>query len=242
MVFFYTKMRKKPDLFFDLDHTLWDFKANSMSALDRIYKSYPELQSVSQDDFISIYKKHNKKFWKRYRQGYISSDELRWKRFWHSMIDIGVTDVELAQNVSSQYLELLPQQKKLCPGAYELLDELKNQDYRLHIVTNGFGEVQKAKLRSTGIYDYFTTITTSEETKAAKPHPRFFSMALEKANSSLENSVVIGDSLEADIKGALDYGIACIFYNPYDVCNPFSEKCISVKHLSEIPLCLDQKK
>ncbi len=210
-------------LFFDLDHTLWDFRANSRKVLKKIYRESESAQEVSEEEFLSIYKSQNAKFWDRYRKGYIRSEELRWKRFWHTMLVIGDADVGRAKIMGDKYLDLLPTESQLCPGARDVLDFFSERSYNMHIITNGFQEVQIQKIKSAGLDKYFQTITSSENAKAAKPDPKIFRFALDNAGSSKPNSTIIGDSLTADVKGAIEFGIKAIFYNPHEVVNPFED-------------------
>ncbi len=227
-------MLVKKHLFFDLDHTLWDFRQNSEEVLGILYQEYESLQVVAFEEFRSVYKFQNRKFWSRYRKGFITSEELKWKRFWHCLLVLGNSDVALAKELSERYLHYLPHQTKLCAGALDLLDQLRDQGYVMHIITNGFTEVQKAKIKSSGIEPYFQTITTSENARGSKPGKKIFDSALQKAHARPEDSIVIGDSLESDIKGAIENGIDAIFYNPYQVENPYAERCQTIHQLQEL--------
>ena len=199
------------DVFFDLDHTLWDFDRNSALAFRRVFIRHNitlELQT-----FLKEYEPINLEYWRKFRQEIISKEELRRGRLMEAFDLFNVKfPTETIDAIANSYLEELPINNHLFAGAFETLEYLSPK-YKLHIITNGFKEVQYSKLRNSGIQKYFSTITTSEETGAKKPHPFIFECALLKAEAVPQNSVMIGDSLEADIIGAQTAGMNTLFFN-----------------------------
>jgi putative hydrolase of the HAD superfamily len=202
-------------LFFDLDHTLWDFDKNSELTLRSLYDEY-ELEARGIDDFtafVESYNYHNDRLWARFRNGFIKREELRWKRFWLTLLDFRIGDTALAHELSSAYLEILPTQTILTPYAKELLDHCSKK-YTLHLITNGFETTQWLKLQYSGIASYFTQIITSEKSNSLKPHADIFDYALRTTGATADESIMIGDALEIDVLGALNAGWDQVYYNP----------------------------
>ncbi len=203
-------------LFFDLDHTLWDFESNSGITLQKLYVEFGlEARGIADfEAFRSTYEMHNERFWERFRKGFIHRDDLRWKRMWHTLLDFKIADNALSLKMSEQYLEMLPQQGKLMPYAIEVLDFCREKNYQLHMITNGFEVTQWQKMRTSGIDHYFGQVITSESSNSMKPMPAIFAYALQATGASVQESLMIGDALEADIKGAKDYGMDQVYFNP----------------------------
>ena len=147
---------KYKHLFFDLDHTLWDFEANSRQTLEDLYQSMSlDRRGVSDFDlFHKNYLVHNDKLWDRYRKGFIKVDELRWKRMWLSLLDFKIADEPLAREMGVVFLDLLPTRKILFPHTIEILDYLAEKNYQLHLITNGFEKTQHSKLKNAGLTNY----------------------------------------------------------------------------------------
>jgi putative hydrolase of the HAD superfamily len=203
------------DVFFDLDHTLWDFDKNSELTFETIFnKNHPTMDSK---EFIDKYVPINQACWKLYQYDKISHDELRYNRLKHSFdaLNYVISDEEI-ENIAQEYIHLLPENNHLFDGVFEVLDYL-TQKYRLHIITNGFAEVQFRKLKNSNIRSYFQTITNSEMAGVKKPNPIIFEYALDLAKAKKESSIMIGDCLEADVKGALNAGLDAIFFNESNV-------------------------
>ncbi|MVO07825.1 noncanonical pyrimidine nucleotidase, YjjG family [Flavobacterium sp. TP390] len=207
--------KHKKHLFFDLDHTLWDFDKNSEVAFDIIFKKYDF--SFSLQDFLVHYIPKNQYYWSLYQVNQISQEALRFRRL-NDVFEILNTSIpkELVNQISEEYIELLPNSNHLFEGTIEILEYLKPK-YHLHIVTNGFHYVQDKKMKNANIFHYFSTITNSELAGVKKPHPNIFEYALTLAKASKSDSVMIGDSMEADIEGALDFGIDAIFFNEKNI-------------------------
>jgi len=218
------------DIFFDLDHTLWDFDKNSMLAFKRVFKKFKII--IEFDAFLKIYEPINIEYWKKYREDKVSKENLRRGRLIDSFIFFDlIYTTEKIDEIADAYIQELPFDNHLFEGAVEILDYLILK-YKLHIITNGFEEVQHKKLKNSGIDHYFSTVTTSEEVGVKKPNPKVFLTALNKANSLHAQSVMIGDSLEADILGANNIGMQTIFYNYRN--ENISKKIKSIDSLLEI--------
>ena len=222
-------------LFFDLDHTLWDFEANSRLTLEELYESM-SLFSRGINDFDTFHKNyllHNDKLWDRYRKGFIKVEELRWKRMWLSLLDFKIADEALARDMGNKFLDLLPSRKLLFPYTIEILDYLTNKDYKLHLITNGFEKTQHSKLRNSGLTKYFVEVITSEGSNSLKPNKEIFDYALNKTGSALNESIMIGDSIEVDIMGAMNAGMDQIFVNHLNL-ETEVKPTYTVKNLQEL--------
>ena len=218
-------------VFFDLDHTLWDFEKNSELTLEKIFLD--NNVDVKIDTFLEAYIPLNLKYWKLYRQEKVSKEELRYARLKNSFdaVNYEVSDA-LINKLADDYIENLANFNHLFEGTFELLDYLKEK-YTLHIITNGFEEIQSKKLKNSKIDHYFDQIITSESVGVKKPNPKVFNFALKVANAKKENSMMIGDSLEADIEGALNVGLKTI-HCVFDDLSETNSDIVSVKNLLEI--------
>lgn len=206
---------KYQHLFFDLDHTLWDFEANSRKTLADIYDEMA-LSTKGIHDFDLFHKNyliHNDKLWARYRNGYIKVDELRWKRMWLTLLDFKNGDEKLARQMGERFLELLPSRNLLFPYTIEILEYLKDKGYKMHLITNGFEKTQHSKIKNSGIDKYFIEVITSEGSNSLKPHKEIFDYAFQQARALPQHSIMLGDSIEADIQGAINAGIDQVFVN-----------------------------
>jgi putative hydrolase of the HAD superfamily len=201
-------------LFFDLDHTLWDFDRNSELTLRQLYDEY-QLgdMDIAFAPFHESYNIHNDRLWGRFRNGTLKREELRWKRFWLALLDFKIADTALAHELSSAYLEILPTQTSLMPFAKEILEHCK-QKYVLHLITNGFETTQRLKMQYSGIASYFSHIITSEKSNSMKPHPDIFDYALKTTGATPEDCIMIGDALDIDILGAANAGWDHVYFNP----------------------------
>ena len=221
-------------VFFDLDRTLWDFDASAEVAFERIYEKY-DLKSLgipSAHEFHEVYHPLNEQLWVLYRSDQITKDELNRIRFLKPLEHYGIHDVDLADHLSEDYVYWSPRIVRLVPGTMELLDYLKPK-YHLHLITNGFQEVQHTKLSGSGLEPYFETLTVSEEVGVKKPNPEIFRYALKKAGATAEESLVIGDEMAVDIDGARAAGIDQILFNPSGEVVE-GERTFEVKSLLEI--------
>ena len=218
------------DIFFDLDHTLWDFDANSILAFDKIFKKqHPTIDTKS---FVAIYAPINQACWKLYQVDKMTHQELRYERLKQSFdaMDYAISDEEI-DSISEDYIEFLPDNNQLFDGAIEVLEYLQPK-YNLHIITNGFAEVQGRKLQNSGIGNYFKTITNSEMAGVKKPHKNIFQFALSLAKTDKQNSIMIGDCIDADVRGAIDFGMQAILFDEKEINTV--EGITTIKHLLEL--------
>ncbi|HLL42040.1 MAG TPA: YjjG family noncanonical pyrimidine nucleotidase [Segetibacter sp.] len=203
------------DLFFDLDHTLWDFETNAKETIRDLFITHRLHETVTADFdfFFDKYSFHNKRLWHRYNHGFIKQEELKWKRMWHALLEFKLGDETLAKKLSAEYMEILPSKKALFPHTDEVLTYLRNRKYKLHLITNGFEQVQWRKLENAQIGSYFSTVITSEAACCLKPNKEIFDFAIGKAGCCYNESIMIGDNLDADIFGAMNAGMDTIFVN-----------------------------
>ncbi len=206
---------KYKHLFFDLDHTLWDFDANARATLEQLHI---DLDLVSKgihdfDLFHKNYLQHNEKLWARYRNGFIKQEELRIKRMWLTLLDFKIADDALARQLSELFLQLLPTRTLLFPDTIDVLNYLTDKGYQLHLITNGFEKTQNNKLKTSGLDVFFREVVTSESSNSLKPQKEIYLFAMEKAGARVEESLMIGDSMEVDIQGALNVGMDQVHVN-----------------------------
>lgn len=228
------------DIFFDLDHTIWDFDNNAKISVFEMFHDLKleETLAVTADDFYPVYLENNHLLWARYEQGFISSSDLKWKRMWRTLLHFKKPDEILSKSMSDKFLEILPVQKALFPYTVEILEYLKNKNYRLHLITNGFEVTQKLKLQHSGIADYFEEMITSERSQSMKPKKEIFEYALNITNAELESSIMIGDNLKADIQGAINAGMDNVYVNHINVNVTDIVPTYSITHLQELETIL----
>ncbi len=202
-------------VFFDLDRTLWDFETNSHETLIELIDKYKLIEKgiSSPTTFINEYYVINDVLWEEYRQGKIDKELLRFERFKRALDKYEIFDRKLIEDFGNDYVYLSPLKTNLLPHTEEILDYLRSK-YELHIITNGFEEVQHIKLKNSGIDHYFSEIITSERAGYKKPDKRIFDFSVSLADTHVEKSIMIGDSLDADILGAKNAGIDQVFFNP----------------------------
>lgn len=223
-------MSKITDIFFDLDHTLWDFDRNSGLAFIKIFER--NNLSINYNEFLEVYSPINFQQWKWYREERITKAQLRYGRFKKTFdkMGISVTD-DIIDKLSDDYIECLPENNHLFEGTIELLDYLSPR-YRMHIITNGFHEVQTTKMHKSGLAPYFETMTSSESVGVKKPNEKIFHFAMDKAGVAADQSIMIGDTYEADIVGALKVGMDAICFNYHKLKLPQEIKVVDeITHL-----------
>lgn len=198
-------------IFFDLDHTLWDFEKNSELAFKQIFKE--QKIDLDFDEFMRVYSSINFDYWKMFREEKVTRAALKYGRLKDTFdaFKYSVSDMFI-NKMADDYLAYLPNSNYLIDGTIELLDYLTPK-YELHIITNGFKEVQNKKIKESNIAKYFNVIVTSESVGVKKPNPKVFEFALEKAKAKPEESIMIGDSFEADIMGAFNVGLLPIHFD-----------------------------
>jgi len=218
------------DIFFDLDHTLWDFEKNSALTFQKIFTEV-EID-VNLPEFLEVYVPVNLAFWKLYREDKIKKPELRYQRLKTTFdaIQYDIKD-EVINILSTEYITNLAAFNNLLPNTVEILNYLKPK-YRLHIITNGFEEVQTRKLVNSNIFEYFDQVINSEMAGVKKPNPEIFELALKKANTAADKSLMVGDNIEADILGAKAVGFHALHINAHN--DPKHEHCAMIDDLREI--------
>ncbi|MDT0558400.1 YjjG family noncanonical pyrimidine nucleotidase [Ichthyenterobacterium sp. W332] len=217
-------------IFFDLDHTLWDFDKNSKLAFKRIF----ELNNIKVDinDFTKVYEPINFEYWKLYREEKITKKELRYGRLKKSFdsLEYEIED-KLIDILAVDYITYLTTFNHLFDDTIDILSYLK-PNYKLHIITNGFEEAQTKKIKNSGLSKYFISVTNSEQAGVKKPNPIIFNHALKIANAQVSKSIMIGDSYEADVLGALNINMEAIHFNYRN--EKLNGKHLSVNKLSEL--------
>lgn len=218
------------DIFFDLDHTLWDFERNSGLTFEEILAE--EGLHIPSDTFIATYSPINLDYWKMYRENRIDKPDLRYQRLKKTFdaLSVAVSD-EVINRISDRYIQKLTDYNYLMDNTTSILEYLKPR-YNLHIITNGFQEVQDKKLANSGIKDFFQQVVNSEMAGVKKPHPAIFELALRKANTNPEKAVMIGDNLEADILGAKALGFNTLHFDPLS--REDHKHCTIIRDLIEI--------
>ncbi len=198
-------------LFFDLDRTLWDFETNSRTVLELLYREYGINRFFP--NFLLFYKKYqevNEAMWQQYYKKELTKDDVRLLRFYNT---IGAEKAMSAQ-MSEEYIESSVLQTAVFPHTHEVLEKLQKQGYKLHIISNGFREVQHTKLRNCKLTDFFETVTTSEDAGHHKPDVLAYQYTLQQAHTTAENAAMVGDDLITDIEGSLNAGLYTVFFNP----------------------------
>ncbi|QTE23984.1 YjjG family noncanonical pyrimidine nucleotidase [Polaribacter cellanae] len=218
-------------VFFDLDHTLWDFDKNSDLTFQKVFK-LNNIQ-VNTTAFLEVYTPINLKYWKLYREEKVSKEKLRYGRLKETFdaVNYNISDA-MIHKIAIEYIVHLADFNYVFDGTFELLNYLKEK-YQLHIITNGFEEIQTKKMINSRINHYFDKIITSESVGVKKPNPRVFKYALETANADIEKSIMIGDNLEADVEGAINIVLKAIHcnFNNSSITNP---KILTVTSILEL--------
>jgi putative hydrolase of the HAD superfamily len=231
-------MKNYRHIFFDLDHTIWDFDKNAEETLHELYGKHKlsEIGLHSADLFIETYTRNNHLLWAQYHIGEISKDELREARFKKTFIELGVPPDLLPNDFEDEYVKIGPTKTNLFPHAHETLAYLKGK-YTLHLISNGFKESTETKINNTDIIKYFDQVIISEVVGVNKPDKAIFEYALRVAGATKDESLMIGDSIEADIRGALAFGMDAIYFNPFNLEKP-ADVPAQITHLKELTLLL----
>lgn len=217
-------------IFFDLDHTLWDFDKNSGLTFEKIFGIHNV--DINLNEFLDVYEPINFKYWKLYREEKITKPELRYGRLNDAFTKLNFSvDDRLIDVLAYDYIEYLTTFSHVFDGAHEVLEYLKDK-YELHIITNGFEEAQERKMLASNLKSYFKTVTNSEMVGVKKPNPKIFNFALQTAKAIPKESIMIGDNIEADISGAINVGMDAIYFD-YSKSNVETE-FKSIMHLSEL--------
>ncbi|WP_419801820.1 YjjG family noncanonical pyrimidine nucleotidase [Mucilaginibacter sp.] len=225
-------------IFFDLDHTIWDFDKNAEETLHELFLQHKlsGLGLASPNVFIETYTRNNHRLWAEYHLGKISKEALREARFKHTFLELGLDEAVIPTGFEEDYVQLSPQKLNLFPEAHEVLKYLSGK-YSLYVISNGFKESTEMKIRLCNLGQYFKHIFISEVIGVNKPDPKIFEHALQTAGAQKHQSLMIGDSLEADVYGALDFGIDAIYFNPNKAEKPANVPA-QIQHLNELMLFL----
>ncbi|MCB2409829.1 YjjG family noncanonical pyrimidine nucleotidase [Hymenobacter lucidus] len=221
-------------LFFDLDHTLWDFEKNADETLRTLFDQHAlgRFGLFTVEEFINRYRDVNHALWRMYQNNQISQQQLRSVRFVRTLTRLGLSEEDVPFNISQQFTDLLPRKSAVFPFTHEVLDYLQEK-YTLHLITNGFKDIQHIKLTSSNLTDYFQEVITSECSGYLKPDARMFSHALERTGATAAESLMIGDNLECDVLGAYNAGIDQVYFNP-DKRRHFASITYEISCLSEL--------
>lgn len=208
-------MPKYKHILFDLDHTLWDFEKNATETLGELYETFQlkALGNFSVQEFCQTFHKINYRLWELHQLGDYDQTRLRADRFKMIFTELGVAEAHIPHAIKDEYLRLCPAKPHVFPAAHDVLAYLQAR-YQLHIVTNGFSDVQHIKLSSAGLTDYFTHIVTSDGAEFRKPNPAIFRHVLELIGAKASECIMVGDNLLTDIAGAQNANIDCIYFNP----------------------------
>lgn len=223
-------------IFFDLDHTIWDFDRNAQETLMELYDLYQleKLGLSSCQDFITTYTENNHQLWAEYHVGRITKEQLRTQRFNKTFRQLGVRPDQIPAQFEEDYVRISPTKTNLFLGSEKVLTYLQKK-YSLHIISNGFKETTLTKMNVSGLNPYFQNVIISEDVGVNKPHKAIFDYALNKAAAQKHESIMVGDSLEADIRGAQDYGMRAIYFNPLNKQKPDDVEW-QITHLEELLL------
>ncbi|SOD19727.1 YjjG family noncanonical pyrimidine nucleotidase [Pedobacter xixiisoli] len=221
-------------IFFDLDHTIWDFDRNAHETLMELYEVHQlkELGLTSAENFIATYTVNNHQLWAQYHVGKITKEALRQERFRKTFLDLGLQPEVIPANFESDYVAMGPTKTNLFDGAEKVLAYLQTK-YHLHIISNGFKEAVVTKMTVSNLNPYFKNVVISEDVGVNKPDKAIFEYALNLAQAQKQESIMIGDSLEADIYGAQNFGMRAIFFNPLKANKP-DDVNEQIHHLEEL--------
>ena len=204
---------KYKHIFIDLDRTIYDFDKSTHDTFLELFDKFGlHERGVPFEQFFELYNQNNVALWEQYREGKITKKFLNVHRFDITFKEFGIHDRAFAGRFASDYLLNSPLKRALFPNVKEVLEYL-TEKYTLHIITNGFDEVQKVKMEANDLNKFFTTITTSEEAQAKKPNSVIFELAFKKANAKAEESLMMGDDIDVDILGARNIGMDQVYCN-----------------------------
>ncbi|MGI4737178.1 MAG: YjjG family noncanonical pyrimidine nucleotidase [Janthinobacterium lividum] len=228
-------MKPYRHLFFDLDHTLWDFETNANETLYQLFHDYDLARhgTFSFEQFSARYSEVNQALWRLYQANKVTQKQLREARFVRTLTKLGVAEADIPGDMSARFTDILPQKSAVFPHTHEMLRYLQGKGYVLHLITNGFEDVQHIKLVSSALTDYFQEVITSEHSGYLKPDLRMFAHALARAGATATESLMIGDNLECDVLGAYNAGIDQVYFNP-EKRRHFAQTTYEIASLAEL--------
>jgi putative hydrolase of the HAD superfamily len=228
-------MKAYHHLFFDLDHTLWDFETNANETLEQLFTEYDLGRHglFSFAEFSARYRDVNHALWRLYQSNKVTQKQLREVRFVRTLTRLGVAEADIPTDMSARFTDILPHKAAVFPHTHEVLTYLKDKDYRLHLITNGFEDMQHRKLKSSDLTRYFEEVITSEHSGHLKPDPRMFAHALARTGATAVESLMVGDNLECDVLGAYNAGIDQVYFNP-EKRRHFAETTYEISSLAEL--------
>lgn len=228
-------MKAYRHLFFDLDHTLWDFETNAHETLEQLFAEYDLARHglFSFAEFSARYRDVNHALWRLYQSNKVTQKQLREVRFVRTLTRLGVAEADVPTDMSARFTDILPYKAAVFPHTHDVLGYLQGKGYRLHLITNGFEDVQHIKLKSSDLTRYFEEVITSEHSGHLKPDPRMFAHALARTGATAAESLMVGDNLECDVLGAYNAGIDQVYFNP-DKRRHFAETTYEISSLAEL--------
>ena len=228
-------MKAYRHLFFDLDHTLWDFETNAHETLEQLFADYDLARHgrFTFAEFSQRYSDVNHALWRLYQSNKVTQKQLRETRFVRTLTRLGVAEADIPADISARFTDILPRKAAVFPHTHEVLTYLKDKGYQLHLITNGFEDVQQIKLASSRLTPYFEEIITSEHSGFLKPDPRMFAHALARTGATAVESLMVGDNLECDVLGAYNAGIDQVYFNPGKR-RHFAETTYEISSLDEL--------
>lgn len=227
-------------ILFDLDDTLLDFKSSESQALQLLYENYYK-HHTTEEHFTSQYHEVNKTLWSALEEGTITIDHIHDKRF--EIIAQRLFLTIDSTNISQFYHNLLGTIPDLLDGTQETLDHLK-KTHHIGVITNGFTDVQKAKYKKFSFETWCKTFVVSQEVRIAKPDKKIFDIALQELGASKKHTLMVGDSLSSDFKGALNAGIDFCWFNQHNLQLPkdLPAPKFTIGSIKELPALLSTKK
>jgi putative hydrolase of the HAD superfamily len=214
-------IQRPQQIFFDLDHTLWDYATNARETVQELFVRYEDHfgKTVDFGEFYPVYKAHNMRLWEDYRNNLIDAFHLRLTRWQVAFADFGVADNGWMLQFSEDFITLCPQKLNLIPNAWHVL-EILSRHYPLHIISNGLAQVQDVKLASSGLRGFFDVVVTPDVCDSKKPDAKIFLHALERAGCVAQDALFIGDNYEEDVLGGISVGMNVVYFNPEKEPNP----------------------
>lgn len=207
--------RKLEVVLFDLDDTLHDDTYAFTSAAEEVAREIALERGVDAFALKRAYVAEAEGFWHR-----LTPEQLRTRlsglreAMWNSALErVGIADPNLAQRSAANYAEYRKKYFTVFPGAIELLRALRERGCKLGILTNGFSETHREKIKLLQIGEYFDAVFIADEVGMIKPDPLLFAHACTTLGSAPARSAMVGDRYERDVRGALEAGLYAVWLN-----------------------------